>query len=79
MAIEDQFKAWVDSLSPLDQRLLKDHARDARAPDKVIDLLRYCPVAYAGWFESDPPTYFYPEPLLDALGVERHAPRADDE
>ena len=79
MGIEDKFRAWVDSLSLLDQQLLKDHAGEARAPDKVIDLLKYGPVAYPGWFETDPPTYFYPEPLLSALGVERHVPPSPNE
>ena len=74
MSIEDQFRDWVNSLSLLDQQLLKNHARDSAPPEKVINLLKYGPLHYTGWFESDPPTYFYPEPLLRALGVERHAP-----
>ena len=79
MGVEEQFQAWVDSLSLLDQQLLKDHAGDARAPDKVIDLLKYGPVSYPGWFETDPPTYFYPQPLLGALGVERQVPASPNE
>ena len=74
MSLEDQFAGWVESLSLLDQQMLKDHARDSTPPDKVIGLLQYGPVTYPGWFETQPPTYFYPEPLLRALGVERHAP-----
>jgi hypothetical protein len=79
MGNEDEFRAWVDSLSRLDQQLLKDHARSANAPDKVTDLLKHCPVPYAGWFETEPPTYFYPEPLLRALGVDRHFSLTPDE
>ncbi|HVQ89371.1 MAG TPA: hypothetical protein VMT88_14435 [Actinomycetes bacterium] len=73
MTTEEQFKAWVDSLSLLDQQLLKDHALDSSPPDKVTDLLKYGPVAYPGWFETKPPTYFYPQPLLRALGVDSGA------
>jgi len=71
MSLEERFEAWVNSLSVLDQQLLRDHALDATPPDKVLDLLRFGPVVYSGWFESDPPKYFYPAPLLHALGVER--------
>lgn len=70
MATEATFEGWVNSLSVLDRQLLRDHAHDVELPDKVRDLLRYGPVVYAGWFESDPPRYFYPAPLLSALGVE---------
>ncbi len=57
MGIEDESRAWVDSLSRLDQQLLKDHARSAEAPEKFIDLLTHCPVTFPGWFETQPPTY----------------------
>lgn len=71
MTIDAKFEAWVNSLSVLDQQLLRDHALDVELPDKVRDLFRYGPVVYSGWFESDPPRYFYPAPLLSALGMER--------
>jgi hypothetical protein len=73
MTAEDEFKAWVGSLSLLDQQMLKDHALDSKPPDKVVGLLKYSGVAFPGWFETDPPAFYYPEPLLRALGVERHA------
>jgi len=69
MSVEDQFAEWLNSLSLLDQQLLKDHARDATPPDKVLDLFRYAPVQYEPWLKADPPRSFYPEPLLRALGV----------
>ena len=77
-SVEDQFAQWVGSLSLLDQRLLKDHARDASPPDKVLDLFRYAPVKYGPWLEADPPRSFYPEPLLRALGVEWQQPVQDE-
>ena len=69
MSVEEEFSRWVQSLSLLDQQLLRDHAQDAAPPDKVLDLFRYAPVNYEPWLEADPPRSFYPEPLLRALGV----------
>ena len=78
MSVEDQFAQWVQSLTLLDQKLLKDHAHDASPPDKVLDLFRYAPVKYGPWLEADPPRSFYPEPLLRALGVVSHQPVEDE-
>ena len=72
--LEERFAEWVRSLSVLDQELLKQHALDTTPPDKVTDLLRFGPVRYPGWLESDPPRYFYPPPLLRALGITRPPP-----
>ncbi len=69
MTAEEQFKAWIDSLSLLDQQLLKDHALDVTPPTKVVDLLKYSPAAGAVSFGAEPPKYYYPEPLMRALGV----------
>ena len=76
-SVEDQFAQWVQSLSLLDQQLLRDHAGDATPPDKVLDLFRYAPVKYPAWLEADPPRSFYPEPLLRVLGVTTHQPTSD--
>ena len=78
MSVEEQFSQWVQSLTLLDQRLLRDHAHDASPPDKVLDLFRYAPVKYGPWLEADPPRSFYPDPLLRALGVTSHH-SVDDE
>ena len=75
--VEGQFAQWVQSLSLLDQQLLRDHARDASPPDKVLDLFRYAPVKYPPWLEAEPPRSFYPEPLLHVLGVTTNQPAAD--
>ena len=64
-----QFRTWVESLSVLDQQLLRDHANDPVVPDRVLDLFRYAPVPEAEWVGDLPARTFYPQQLLHALGI----------
>ena len=77
MSVEEQYKAWVQSLSLLDQHLLKEHAFDVTPPTKIVDLLKYGPVSAPPPSDTEPPKYYYPEPLMRVLGVNAPVPPAD--
>ena len=63
------FRVWVDSLSVLDQQLLRRHAHDEVPPPQILDLFKYAPVPQEAWAGDGEPRTFYPVPLLCALGV----------
>ncbi|MFL6179351.1 MAG: hypothetical protein ACJ73L_11150 [Actinomycetes bacterium] len=77
MSVEDQYKAWIESLTLLDRQLLKDHAFDATPPTKIVDLLKFGPVSAPPASGTEPPKYYYPEPLIRALGLDAPEPPSD--
>ena len=68
---EQKFRRWVNSLSVLDQDLLRTHALDFKPPERILDLFRYAPVPENAWSGDGLPRCFYPQPLLRALDVLR--------